>query len=276
MTGNADQIQYWNIQGRKWAAMQERIDLTMNEITDAVLPFANAKPGERIIDIGCGCGTTTLRLAMIAGREGSVAGVDVSVPMLAVAEARAQASQAEIAFVEADASTYEFQPNADLVFSRFGVMFFADPYAAFKNIRTALSRTGRIAFVCWRTFPENIWASAPFFAARDLLPEAPPADPYAPGPFALGDGARTEDILEKAGFNNVRLEKLDCTMNMGADLDAASSQALEIGPLARAATELNEAQREQLKARAAQALSKYVTASGVRPPAACWLAGATA
>jgi len=152
MASNEQQIEYWNGRaGQRWAAQQERIDWNLAEITEAVIPFARAKPGEHILDIGCGCGTATLMLARAVRPNGSVAGVDISAPMLAVARARAHSGQADIPFIEADASAYDFQPTFDLVFSRFGVMFFADPFAAFANIHKAVAPKGRLAFVCWRS-----------------------------------------------------------------------------------------------------------------------------
>jgi SAM-dependent methyltransferase len=273
---NAQQIEYWNgPTGEKWAKLQERIDLNLNDITDALIPFVNAKKGERILDIGCGCGTTTLRLAMIAGRDGSAAGVDISAPMLTVARARAQAMLAKVVFVEADASTHDFQPVHDLVVSRFGVMFFEDPVAAFANIRKAVAPKGRLAFICWRALAENIWAAAPLAAAKDLLPAQDPVDPHAPGPFAFADGERLKGVLSKAGFHNIQTNKLDTVMNMGATVDAAVVEALNIGPLSRAAAELDEAQREKVRARIRGVLEKFVTSRGVVMPAACWLVGAT-
>jgi SAM-dependent methyltransferase len=269
---NQQQIDYWNgAAGEKWALLQERIDLNLNDITDALLEFANAQAGERIIDIGCGCGTTTLRLGMCAGREGMAAGIDISAPMLNVARARAQAMMADIAFVEADASAYEFQPLNDLVFSRFGVMFFADPTAAFANLRNALTRKGRLVFACWRSLPENLWAAAPFASARDLLPPQEPVDPHAPGPFAFADAERLRGILERAGYSNIRIEKLDTVMNMGSTLDNAVASSLDIGPLGRVAAELDETTKKKIKERVRQALAKFVSPRGVTPPAACWL-----
>ncbi|MGN6515196.1 MAG: class I SAM-dependent methyltransferase [Rhizomicrobium sp.] len=273
---NAQMIEYWNgAVGQRWAGMQERIDLMLNAITDALMPFACAASGERVLDVGCGNGTTALRLGMAVRPNGSVAGVDISRPMLEVARARAQAMNAEIAFVEADASTHDFQPVFDLVFSRFGVMFFEDPVAAFANIRKALTPKGRIAFVCWRPFAENAWASVPFAAAKHLLPEQPASDPHAPGPFALADAARTKDILTKAGFANIRIEKLDSVSNFGANLDEAAEESLRVGPLARAATDLPDETRTKIREAVKVALKPYQTGSGITPGAACWLVGAT-
>jgi len=276
VTGNAEQIEYWNGKvGARWAALQERIDLQLNNIADALMPFACARPGERVLDIGCGCGTTTLRLGMAVAPNGSVVGVDISAPMLDVARARAQAMNADIPFLESDAATHDFQPVFDLVFSRFGVMFFADPVAAFKNIRAALAPKGRLAFVCWRAFAENEWAFVPFNAAKPLLPEQPQADPHAPGPFAFADDARLRKILAAAGFNSIRIEKLDTTCSLGATLDEAVEATLAIGPLARAAGEVDEATRDKIRGVVKAALAPHETAAGVTPAAACWLVGAT-
>ena len=275
MASNEQQIEYWNGRaGRRWAAQQERIDWNLAEITEAVIPFARAKPGEHILDIGCGCGTATLMLARAVRPNGSVAGVDISAPMLAVARARAHSGQADIPFIEADASVYDFQPTFDLVFSRFGVMFFADPFAAFANIHKAVAPKGRLAFVCWRSMPENMWAAAPFAAAKHLLPPQEAPDPHAPGPFAFADGARLTDILSRAGFHDVALTKFDGAMNMGDTAAEAANEALNIGPLARAAAELDDAARAKILDVVATAMQKFATPRGIAPAAACWLVSA--
>jgi ubiquinone/menaquinone biosynthesis C-methylase UbiE len=272
---NAQQIEYWNgAVGQRWAAMQEHIDLIMNGITDTAIPFANAQPGERALDIGCGCGTTTFLLAMKVAPEGTVAGVDISAPMLNVAQARAHAQNSDIAFVEADASVHDFQPVFDLVFSRFGVMFFADPAAAFANIRKAIAPRGRLAFVCWRSLKENVWASLPMAAAKDLLPPQEATDPYAPGPFAFAEKDRLKGILEKAGYRDIRIDAFDSVMNMGRTPDAAADQTLKIGPLARAISEVDDSTRTKIRAVVEKVLAPYQTPAGVVPPAACWLVGA--
>jgi len=268
---NAQQIEYWNgAVGERWAVLQERIDFSLNGITDGLLAFAAPEEGERALDIGCGCGTTTLILALKLAPSGSVAGIDISVPMLNVARARAQAQNADVPFLEADASVHDFQPVFDLVFSRFGVMFFADPAAAFANIRRALVPRGRLVFVCWRALPENIWATAPFAAAREFLPPQETTDPLAPGPFAFADRARLHGILAQAGFRDVLIEAFDGVMNMGRTTADAADHALNIGPLARAAADLDPATRTNIKEVVARALADYASPSGITPPAACW------
>src|SRR6185295_11603232 len=241
----------------------------------ALLAFVNVKPGERVLDIGCGCGTTTLAFAQAVGNGGRVTGLDISAPMLGVARARAKAAGAAIEYIEADASEHDFKPEFDAVASRFGVMFFADPQKAFTNIRKALKPGGRLAFVCWRPMPDNAWALVPLAAARDLLPAQPPPDPNAPGPFAFADPVRLKAILEGAGFKNVKTEKLDTIMHLAATARDAAQFTLGIGPLARAAAEVDEPTKAKIVERVAAAMKKFETPSGVAPPAACWLVGAT-
>ena len=273
---NQDQIEYWNGRsGKRWAAEQDYTDQILGHITEAFLPFAAAKPGEEVLDVGCGCGTTTFTFSQCVRPEGSVAGIDISVPMLAVARARAKASNADIPFIEADASSYDFQPVFDLVASRFGVMFFADPVAAFRNLRKAVAPKGRLAFVCWRSLAENAWASTPIAAARPLLPPQETPDPNAPGPFAFADAERVRGILASAGFNGIEIQKFDGHMDMAATAADAALQTLNIGPLSRAAAELDEDTRTKIRDVVTTALEKYVTPHGVRAPVACWFVRAT-
>lgn len=272
---NAQQIEFWNgPAGERWAALQERLDLNMHAITDAVIPFATPSPGERVLDIGCGCATTTLLLAFAVAPEGAATGIDISTPMLAVARARAKARGAHASFVEADASVHTFEPEFDLVFSRFGVMFFANPVAAFANIRKALAPKGRLAFVCWRSAQENLWASVPMMAAKDLLPPQEPVDPNAPGPFAFAEKARLESILRDAGYRDIRIEPFDGKMHIGASIEEAAAFMLEVGPLSRAARELDEATREKIREAVSVALGRFQSPAGITPPGACWFVGA--
>jgi ubiquinone/menaquinone biosynthesis C-methylase UbiE len=275
MSDNAQQIEYWNgAVGERWARLQQTIDTNMAAIMVALMAFAAAKRGEHVLDIGCGAGTTTLAYAQAVGANGAITGVDISRPMLDVARGRAK-QNANVTFVEADASAHSFKPEFDLIASRFGIMFFADPLAAFANIRKGLKQHGRLAFVCWRSAEENLWASAPYAAARDLLSPPEPSDPLAPGPFAFADAGRLRNILDEAGFADIRIDALDSTMNMGADTDEAAAQAMRIGPLARAVAGLDDAAREKIRNAVMPVLARYKSREGITPPAACWLVGAT-
>ena len=278
MPGNEDQIKFWNEKaGRDWVDLQERMDANLGAIGEAVIAFAAPTPGMAILDVGCGTGATTMALARIAGPSGKLTGVDVSLPMLGLARQRAKEAGLAISFLEEDASAKRFAPEHDLIFSRFGVMFFDDPAAAFANLKTALRPGGRLAFVCWRTPPENPWASAPLVAARPLLPETPPPDPLAPGPFAFADPERVKAILAKAGFKDVAVRKQDGVMRMGRDIDVVAAQTLRIGPLSRALGEADEGTQARIVTAVKAALEKFRDASGeVAPPTGCWLVSARA
>ncbi|HWC63610.1 MAG TPA: class I SAM-dependent methyltransferase, partial [Rhizomicrobium sp.] len=223
----------------------------------------------------CGTGATTLALAKAAGPRGRVTGVDVSAPMLALARQRAEKSGLPVTFVEGDASILPFKPEYDLIFSRFGVMFFDDPPAAFANLRKALKRGGRLAFVCWRTSAENPWASAPLAAAKPFLPDQPPPDPLAPGPFAFADPERVKDILGKAGFRDAEIRRYDGAMPMGRDVNGVAAQTLRIGPLSRAIGEADEAAKARITDAVRGVLERFRDKAGeIAPPTACWLVGA--
>jgi SAM-dependent methyltransferase len=272
---NAQQIEYWNgLAGQRWAKAQDQIDHHLGLITEMLMSLAAPKAGERVLDIGCGGGTTALMLREQVGPGGAVTGIDISAPNLAVARARCHAGMGDVAFIEADAATYEFQPVFDLAYSRFGVMFFDEPVGAFTNIRTAVVKNGRLAFVCWRTFKENEWAFAPYQAAIELLPPQEPMDPHAPGPFAFADNERLKSILTGAGFRDVTIKPHDTTVNLGETVEDAVTEALTIGPLARAAAELDEGARDRIRERIGPIFRKYEGPYGITPPAAVWLVSA--
>ena len=243
------QVEYWNgPAGQRWAAHQAEIDRSLAAITDVWLAAVPATAS--VLDVGCGCGTTT---RLLAGRGARAVGVDVSAPMLAVARAAGGAE-----FVEADAGTHAFGAF-ELIASRFGVMFFADPLAAFANLRTA---SARLAFVCWREPAATLWATVPMRAAGELVPPLPPADPTAPGARSpLADAARLADILARAGFAGVTIERRDSAMRLGDTLDQAVAHVLTIGPLARAAAELPADTQARIAERVRGAVALEMAAS---------------
>lgn len=248
-----DQIEYWNgPAGDRWARERAHIDAGMTAITELLFKTAAPRAGERVLDVGCGAGTTTLRLADLGC---DATGIDVSRPMLAVARARGAR------VLEGDAA--QAPGSYDLIFSRFGVMFFADPVAAFTHLR---SITRRIAFVCWQAYDANPWAHEPMRAAADLLPPQPPPVPDAPGPFAFARPERIRELLP-----NAEITPATTHMGVGTNLDEAVTASLHIGPLARAAAELPEATRDEIRARMRDLYAGYVTPEGVRLPAAIWL-----
>jgi ubiquinone/menaquinone biosynthesis C-methylase UbiE len=232
-----DQIEYWNSEGGKaWAARQESWDTAMKPFSDAALIRAAVAPGERVIDIGCGCGATSLQLAELVGARGKVLGVDVSKPMLTRARQRG-AGNPVLSFAEADATTYGFEPGAaDLLFSRHGVMFFPEPERAFANLRGALKPSGRLTFSCFRTPKENALITTILAAVQEFVPPLPKMNPEDPGPFAFQDPERVKRILGAAGFKAVALEPVDVQSDIsnGKGMDEALINAMEIGPASRA------------------------------------------
>lgn len=278
MTANADQIAYWNgAPGEKWVKNQKVMDASLAGATAGLLSLAAIQPGERVLDIGCGSGEISLLAADRVGAAGAVTGVDVSRPLLALARQRAE-GRANIRFIEADAATHVFTPEHDLLISRFGVMFFDDPAAAFANLRRAARPGGRLAFICWRPVAENEYAAMPFEIAKTLMPPLPPADPYAPGPFALADADRLHGILSDAGFSNISIARHDGLMPMGTTPEQAGIQATSLGPTARALARFADA---ELTARVLAAVTDAFrawpkTGGMIHCRIACWLVSAQA
>jgi SAM-dependent methyltransferase len=276
-SANAAQIDFWNAEaGRTWVELQAQIDRTIEPFDREGMKALAPRQGERIIDIGCGCGQTTVELAAQVGPSGAALGVDISAPMLEVARRRAVPSgAAQPEFRQIDAQTGDLGEHAfDAMFSRFGVMFFSNPPAAFANIRKALRPSGRLAFVCWRPLTENHWMSVPMEAARPLLPPMPPPDPTAPGPLAFADPDRVRAILAEGGFRAVTIDPFDASIG-SPNIDEALDLALRLGPLGRALRE-HPARTPDVTGAVRRALSQFETPSGVRLPAAIWVVRAQA
>src|SRR6185503_19156606 len=211
---NAEQIRFWNESaGPRWVAVHDRIARQLWPIGLEALDRAAIAPGSRVLDVGCGCGETTIEIARRVGPSGAVTGVDVSAVMLE--RAREDARAPNITYLLADAQTEALPEGAfDLLFSRFGVMFFSDPEAAFQNLRRALRRGARFTFLCWRALSENPWMTVPAAAVARLV-AMPEVEPEAPGPFAFADADRVRGILTRAGFTGVSFERLDRMIQVG-------------------------------------------------------------
>jgi SAM-dependent methyltransferase len=274
---NAAQIDYWNAQaGETWSRFNELLDRQIEPLGREAMRALDPRPGERIVDIGCGCGQTTMALAERVGAAGAVTGADISRPMLEVARGRPLPSGArQPEFREADAQSDILGEAAfDAAFSRFGVMFFADPVAAFANIRAALTSQGRLAFVCWRPYADNPWMRIPMEAAEPFLGPAPPVDPIAPGPFAFADADRVRGVLDRAGFAGITIDAFDAQIG-GSSVDDTVSMTFRVGPLGRALAEHRDhipAVAEAVKT----AVTPYATEAGVFMPSAVWIVQARA
>ena len=234
---NADQAAYWNgPAGQRWIGRQETLDIVLAPVSNVLLDRARVGEGMRVIDVGCGCGATTLELARRVGSSGSVLGVDISAPMLARARELAPPNLG-VNFVNADATVHPFEPGkADVLFSRFGVMFFAEPEVSFSNLRAALRRGGRLVFACWREPRKNPWMILPLQEAYKHVPRLPEVGPEDPGPFAFANETRVRRILNAAGFASIAIQPVELSLDLavGKGLDGAVEAALSIGPVSRA------------------------------------------
>ena len=217
---NAGQLEQWAREGEQWVAEAGRYDTMLEPFGQAVLAAASLSPGERVADVGCGNGALTIDAARRVGPTGMAVGIDISAPMLDLARRRAtQAGVDNVEFVEADAQVRRFGGGGlDAVLSRFGVMFFDDPEAAFANLAGALRPGGRLAFACWQDLFQNEWMLVPGAAAAQHV-GLPEMEPGAPGPFALADADRVAHLLASARFQDVSLESIARPMRTGSDID---------------------------------------------------------
>jgi len=284
--GNIDQVEYWNGDvGRRWVDSQERLDRAFRPFTAALIERAAPRRGERVVDVGCGCGELSLALAGQLGAEGRILAVDVSRPMLEHARSREKATpaeQAKIEWQEADAAAAPFAAGGfDLLVSRFGVMFFSDPVEAFRNLRRALRPGGRLAMVCWRPMPDNAWVAAPRAAMLQVLPAPAAMPPDAPGPFAFADAARVGAILAQAGFAGIASAAVDAPLEISTDgaadtaLEAAVQFAIQVGPAAALLRDTDPAARERAVGAVREALGERVRGGSPALEAACWIYTAT-
>lgn len=276
---NADQVAYWNgPAGQRWAERQAAQDVLLKPVADLVVDRAKLKPGERVIDVGCGSGATSIAFAREVAPAGRVLGVDISEPMLARAR-QAAPKGLPVDFVLADATVYPFEPGGfDVLASRFGVMFFADPALSFANMRKALKPSGRLTFACWREPRENPFFMAPLSAAYKHVPKLPPQGPEDPGPFAFASEARVRRILDAAGFTGIALEACPLLLDaaIGRGLDGAVQGALEIGPVSRALGDQPEHLRTAAANAIREALTPFAKGDAVLLPASVWIVTATA
>jgi SAM-dependent methyltransferase len=221
---NTAQIESWNGPGGEhWVAEAARYDRMNEQFAERIIEVVAPQPGERFLDVGCGNGALALGIAGVVGPDGAVLGLDVSGPMLANARRRAGAAGAgNVTFEQGDAQIHRLpEQSFDAIVSRFGVMFFEDPTAAFSNLHRALKPDGRLAFTCWQDLFVNDWIMVPAGAALQHVPMPDLGEPGGPGPFSLADADRLRMVLTDAGYADIALEEVVRPMMIGDSLDDA-------------------------------------------------------
>lgn len=275
---NQAQRDAWNgDSGLRWVADADRRDAVLAPVAESLLAAARIAPGESILDLGCGCGATTISAARQAGAAGAAHGIDLSDPMLAVARQRARdEGLTTVSFTQADAQTHRFPTDAyDVVISRFGTMFFDDPVAAFANVESEVRPGGRLVIATWQPLTRNDWLTVPGAALLQYgtLPEGP-AD--APGMFAQADPDLVRSTLTRAGWTAVDSRAVTVSLRLGDSPPDATAYLADSG-VGRAVLDTVPAHDKRAALEAvAEALVPHVTTDGVRLDAAIWINTGTA
>jgi SAM-dependent methyltransferase len=275
---NTAMQQYWNeVAGPRWVARAGIQEARNLEVAQILQREAAPKPGERVLDIGCGTGATTLPFAAAVAPGGTVTGADIAEPMLAQCRQNiAKSGATNIELLLADAQVHPFAPGSyDLLISRFGVMFFADPYAAFANLFTGLKKGGRLCMAVWSTLDDNVHWKIPFEIAVKHLGHPAPGDPNAPGPMAFRDPARFRDILAKTGFADIAIERRPFHIT-GQTAAAEAEHSAAAGPVWRLIEEKGAPEDvcQAIVAETAVEFARYLTPEGIRLPGTILLARA--
>ena len=273
---NEEMAALWNgVSGKAWVDEQALLDHTYQPIEIMLASEVAARGVRSVLDVGCGAGATSLAVARSLDGRGHVTGIDISEPLLAVARARARQSNVNVRFVCADAQTHAFEPPTfDMIISRFGVMFFDDPVAAFANLHRAATPGGGMQLVAFRSAAENEFMTTAERAAAPLLPKLPARRPDAPGQFALADRGRVQQMLLDGGWAHVRLAPIDVPCAFpAADLERYITR---LGPLGSALRGADDATRARVIGRVRMAFEPFVHGSQVQFIAACWMITARA
>jgi ubiquinone/menaquinone biosynthesis C-methylase UbiE len=269
---NVEQAEAWNgEEGRHCVAHRDRYDAMLQGFTRRLLQAADVSPGQRVLDVGCGSGQTTCAAARAAW-PGSAVGADLSGPLLKEARRRAERERLyNVRFERADAQVHPF-PAArfDVVLSRFGVMLFADPAAAFANIARALAPGARMAFLTWQAPERNEWVGV-LGAALASAAEPLPTDAAGPGPFSLSDPGRIRQLLGQAGFTQITVDPVDERGRLGSDVEDVIDFVQDFGPVRHVLAGADTTTKAKVLNALREALASHHTADGVVLAAAAWL-----
>jgi SAM-dependent methyltransferase len=272
---NAAQLEYWNtVAGPRWVGLAGFVEKRVQKVNDLLLERSAVAPGEKVLEVGCGTGAATVPLAEAVGDTGEVVGIDIAEPMLAAARERISHSRLRnITLLRADAQVHPFEPDRfDLIASRFGVMFFADPVAAFRNLLRATRPRGRLCFACWAALEENRHWLIPYeVVLRHLGPPAP-KPPHAPGPMAFAEPEYVRTFLEQAGYREVEIRR-ETPEILGASPGEEAEHACIMGPSARLIDEKQpqESVRELIKQEMTEAFVAYAMGKEMVLPSTIFL-----
>lgn len=271
-----EQTRLWNgLAGRAWVNAQELLDQMLKPFEDLLVEAVSAGSGGRVLDVGCGTGSTTLAIAQLPGAKGRCIGIDISDPMITAARARAEQECTPASFICANAQTHAFEPASfDMIISRFGVMFFEDAVRAFANLRRAARSGAELHFIAWRSAAENLFMTTAERAAAPLLPNLPARRLDAPGQFAFADGRRVYTILEESGWAEIDIRPIDVACTLPEK--ELVRYLTRLGPVGLILQEADDRTRTQVIEMARAAFAPYVHGTEVRFTAACWMVGARA
>lgn len=266
-----EQTKLWNgTAGRAWVEMQALLDQTLKPLEDRLVEAVAARSEGQVLDVGCGTGSTTLAVARLFGTKGRSVGIDLSEPMIALARARAERERSPASFIRGNAQSHVFEPTSfDTIISRFGVMFFDDPAAAFANLRRAARDDAELQCIVWRGAADNPFMMTAERAAAPLLPDLPARRPNAPGQFAFADRQRVEAILNESGWSGIDIQPADMVCTFAeADLIRYFTS---LGPVGMILQEADARTRAQVIDTVRAAFDPYVFGAEVRYTAACWI-----
>jgi SAM-dependent methyltransferase len=269
-TANAAQQEYWNtIAGPRWIGLEGFVERRVRAVNDLLLARSGLVAAEKVLEVGCGTGAFTVPLAEAVGERGTVLGADISAAMLAAARQRlADTGLRNVTLVEADAQTHEFAPGRfDLVTSRFGVMFFADPAAAFANLLRPVRPDGWLCFACWASLEDNRHWLIPYeVVLRHLGPPAP-KPPRAPGPMAFADPDYVRSFLGAAGWAQIEIHR-ETPDIISSTAQEEAEHACIMGPSGRLIDEKqpDQASRETIQAEIEEAFAAALQDGKTRLP----------